>query len=74
MIGRTRLDRPCSGTMVIDAVDECRSKARAASYTFLKMLEDLSDIMQESLRPVKLFISSQNPHDGIESFYKTLNQ
>lgn len=68
-----------SVVMVIDAVDECRPqpsapRAALASHTFLQMLSDLSAMMRNSNRPVKLFISSQNPHDGIEAFYQELRE
>lgn len=63
-----------SVTMVMDAVDECRPATGATFFTFIKMLEELSIILRNSLRPIKLFISSQSPEDWIEDFYDGLRE
>ncbi|KAK3989045.1 hypothetical protein QBC44DRAFT_94962 [Cladorrhinum sp. PSN332] len=74
-----------SVTLIIDSMDSpYESDSLDSSYpssstvpsakTFLDLLNDLSGIMQRATRPFNIYLSSQNPNDGIDTFCKQLPQ
>lgn len=63
-----------SAAIVIDAIDKCtpagtRGAEATSRYTFLNLFQDLRNMMKDSPRPVKLFISYDSSDDGIEGAF-----